>query len=112
MVFILLIFFLVTTVFVEESGVEVDKPQSASAVSLEKNSTLIAVTSNGSVVDGGREIGMTGVRPLVKRLTQAENMPVIIQGDENVHYGLIMRVIDEVKLGVAENINLASEQKT
>ena len=112
MVFILLIFFIVTTVFVEETGVEVDKPQSASAISLEKNSILIAVTSNGRVVYGGREIGMTGVRPLVKRLTQAEEMPVIIQGDENVNYGLIMRVIDEAKLGGAENINLASERKS
>ena len=99
MVFILLIFFIVTTVFVEETGVEVDKPQSASAVSLEKNSILIAVTSNGRVVYGGREIGITGVRPLVKRLTQTEDMPVIVQGDENVNYGLIMRVIDEAKLG-------------
>jgi biopolymer transport protein ExbD len=112
MVFILLIFFIVTTVFVEETGVEVDKPQSASAVSLEKNSILIAVTSNGRVVYGGREIGTTGVRPLVKRLTQAEDMPVIVQGDENVNYGLIMRVIDEAKLGGAENINLASESKS
>ena len=80
MVFILLIFFIVTTVFVEETGVEVDKPQSASAVALEKNSILLAVTSQGQVVYGGREIGVAGVRPLVKRLTQAEDMPVIIHG--------------------------------
>ncbi|MBT5928459.1 MAG: biopolymer transporter ExbD [Verrucomicrobia bacterium] len=96
MVFILLIFFIVTTVFVEETGVEVDKPQSASAISLENNSILLAVTSNGRVVYGGREIGVAGVRPLVKRLIQVEDMPVIIQGDENVNYGLIFRVIDDM----------------
>ena len=44
MVFILLIFFIVTTVFVEETGVDVNKPQAASAVQLEKNSILIAIT--------------------------------------------------------------------
>ena len=96
MSFILLIFFIVTTVFVEETGVEVDKPQSASAISLENNSILLAVTSNGRVVYGGREIGVAGVRPLVKRLIQVEDMPVIIQGDENVNYGLIFRVIDDM----------------
>ena len=53
MVFILLIFFIVTTVFVEETGTEVDKPQAASAVNLEKNSILIAITAKGQVVYGG-----------------------------------------------------------
>ena len=57
MVFILLIFFIVTTVFVEETGVDVEKPEAASAVQLEKNSILIAVTSKGQVVYGGKEIG-------------------------------------------------------
>jgi biopolymer transport protein ExbD len=112
MVFILLIFFIVTTVFVEETGVEVDKPQSASAVALEKNSILLAVTSQGQIVYGGREIGVAGVRPLVKRLTQAEDMPVIIQGDENSNYGLIVRVIDEAKLGGAQNVSLASDRNS
>ncbi len=111
MVFILLIFFIVTTVFVEETGVEVDKPQSASAISLEKNSILLAVTSRGQVVYGEREVGVSGVRPLVKRLTQSEDMPVIIQGDEEASYGLIVRVIDEAKLGGARNVSLASERR-
>ena len=67
-VFILLIFFIVTTVFVEETGVEVDKPQAASASNLEKNSILIALTVKGEVVYGEREIKVSGVRPLVKRM--------------------------------------------
>ena len=64
-VFILLIFFIVTTVFVEETGVDVDKPRAASAQDLEKNSILIAVTSNGQVYQGGRSIGVSGVRSVV-----------------------------------------------
>ncbi len=110
MVFILLIFFIVTTVFVEETGVDVDKPQAASAVSLEKNSILLAVTSKGQVVYGGREIGVSGVRPLVKRMTQAEDMPVIVQGDENANYGVVLQVVDEAKLGGANSVSLASER--
>ncbi len=110
MVFILLIFFIVTTVFVEESGVEVDKPRAASAASLEKNSILLAVTGKGQVVYGGREIGIGGVRPLVKRLLQAEDMPVIIQGDVEASYGAVARVVDEAKLGGASKVSLATER--
>ncbi|MHB1307579.1 MAG: ExbD/TolR family protein [Limisphaerales bacterium] len=109
MVFILLIFFIVTTVFVEETGTEVDKPQAASAVALEKNSILIALTSKGQVVYGGKEIGMGGVRPLVRRLCQQEAMPVIIQADQNASAGMLVRLIDESKLGGARNVSLATE---
>jgi biopolymer transport protein ExbD len=110
MVFILLLFFIVTTTFIEETGVEVDKPQAASAVQLEKNSILIAITSKGQIVHGGREIGVSGVRPLVRRLTQKENVPVVIQVDENASAGIVVRVIDESKLGGARNVSLAAEQ--
>ncbi len=110
MVFILLIFFIVTTVFVEETGTDVDKPQAASAIQLEKNSILLALTSKGQVVYGGKEIGVGGVRPLVRRLTQHETMPVIIQVDRNANAGLLVRVIDESKLGGAKNVSIAAEQ--
>lgn len=110
MVFILLIFFIVTTVFVEETGTDVDKPQAASAVNLEKNSILLALTAKGQVVYGGKEIGMGGVRPLVRRLTQQEPMPVIVQVDKNANAGLLVRVIDESKLGGAKNVSIAAEQ--
>ncbi|HMO65459.1 MAG TPA: biopolymer transporter ExbD, partial [Verrucomicrobiota bacterium] len=65
MVFILLIFFIVTTTFVEEAGVEVDKPAAASAVQLDKNSIILAITAQGQVVYGGKEIGVGGVRAQV-----------------------------------------------
>ncbi|MEM6885325.1 MAG: biopolymer transporter ExbD [Verrucomicrobiota bacterium] len=97
-VFILLIFFIVTTVFVEETGVEIDKPQAASAQNLEKNSILIAVTADGEVVYGGNDIGVSGVQPLVKRMTASEDMPVIIQADKGGNVGLFMRVYDQAKL--------------
>lgn len=109
-VFILLIFFIVTTVFVEETGVEVDKPQAASAVQLEKTSILIALTEKGEVVYGGSEIGVGGVRPLVRRLLAAEDIPVIIQADSVARTGLLVRVIDEAKLGGATKVSLATRK--
>jgi biopolymer transport protein ExbD len=110
MVFILLIFFIVTTVFVEETGVEVSKPQAASALDLEKNSILIAITSAGKVVYGGRDIGVGGVRSTVRRLVQDEDMPVIIQADKVVPTDLLVRVIDEAKLGGATAVSISTDE--
>jgi biopolymer transport protein ExbD len=109
-VFILLIFFIVTTTFVEETGVEVDKPQAASSVRLEKTSILIALQANGTVVYGGREIGIGGVQALVRRMLQKENVPVIVQADTGVAAGLLIRVIDEAKLGGAQKVSVATSR--
>jgi biopolymer transport protein ExbD len=111
MVFILLIFFIVTTVFVEESGVDINRPDAVSAQQLEKNSILIAVTDKNQVVFGARDIGISGVRPLVKRLTTQEpEMPVIIQADEGSLTGTLVRVVDEAKLGGALKVNVATKK--
>ncbi len=111
-VFILLIFFIVTTVFVEETGVEVDKPNAASASQLEKTSILIAVTAEGRVFYGGRDIGISNVQPTVRRLIQKEMLPVIVQADTHAPAGLMVRVIDEAKLAGAEKISIASKKSS
>jgi biopolymer transport protein ExbD len=109
-VFILLIFFIVTTTFVEETGVEVDKPQAASSVQLEKTSILIAITEKGEVVYGGQEVGVSGVQSIVRREIQKEDIPVIIQADTSVPSGLLVRVIDEAKLAGAVKVSLATRK--
>lgn len=104
-VFILLIFFIVTTVFVEETGVEVDKPQAASASQLERNSVLIALTDKDEVIYGKRNIGLEGVRLVVQRgLREDQSVPVIIQADSASKSGMLIRIIDEAKLAGATNI--------
>ncbi|HEX6882343.1 MAG TPA: biopolymer transporter ExbD [Planctomycetota bacterium] len=109
-VFILLIFFIVTTTFVDETGIEVDKPQAASAVRLEKTSLLLALSAKGEIVYGGREIGIGGVQPLVKRMLQKEDIPVIVQADQAAPSGLLVRVIDEAKLGGAVKVSVATRK--
>lgn len=109
MIFILLIFFIVTTVFVEETGVDVRRPQAASSAPLERETILIAITERGQVFYGGREIGVGGVRAIVRRLTQREPLPVILQVDEAAGAGLVVRVIDEATLGGGANISIATE---
>ena len=107
-VFILLIFFIVTTTFVEEPGVEVNKPQATSAERLEKTSILIALTNEGNIVYGGRDIGISGVQPLVKRMLEKEDLPVIIQADAISQSSVLIRLIEEAKLAGARKVSVST----
>jgi len=109
MVFILLIFFIVTTVFVEETGIEVQRPEAAAGVHLEKESILLAVSEDGRVYYGGKVVGLGSVRPMVKRLLESQDRPVIVQGDERADYGAVIKVVDEAKLAGAQSVSLAAE---
>jgi len=110
-VFLLLIFFIVTTVFVQETGVEISKPRAASSQDLDKQAILIAVTGEGRVWHGGREIGADGVRPVVAALLdEAPDTPVIIRADANAATEATVRVIDAAKLGGAGSVSLATER--
>ena len=108
MVFILLIFFIVTTVFVEETGVQVNKPEAAASVQLEKNSILIAITKQNKVIYGGRDIGISGVAPIVKRLLVNEDLPVIIQGDIVSNHEIFAKVYGEAKLAGAKKLSFST----
>ena len=103
-VFILLIFFIVTTVFVDETGVEVEKPRAASQQELDKNSILIGITAEGGVYHGGREIGVGGVRAVVGRLIKGEDLPVVIQADRRAATQKTVEVLDEAKLAGAVRV--------
>lgn len=108
-VFILLIFFIVTAVFVDETGAEINKPRAASAEDLKKNAILIAVTANGQVYQGGRNIGVSGVRSVVASLLEQDDaLPVIIQGDTDSNHGIVVQVLDAAKLAGAKSVNLAT----
>lgn len=107
-VFILLIFFIVTTVFVKETGVEVDKPQAVSQKSLEQNLIMIAITDAGEVVYDGANIGVAGVRALVSQLNKDQSRAVVIQADKKVATELLVQVIDESKLGNASMVSIAT----
>jgi biopolymer transport protein ExbD len=106
----LLIFFISTTSFIEEPGVKVDKPKAASAKDLAKNSIIFAITADGKVAYAGKEIGLGGVRPTVKRLCAKESLPVVIQTDAGSRSGMVIRVLDEAKLGGAKDVSLATEK--
>ena len=107
-VFILLIFFIVTSVFVKETGVEVEKPQAVSAQRLENTVIMIAITSKGDVVYDNTFIGVAGVRNTIEQLLQVRERSVVIQADEQVLTKLLVAVVDEVKLAGAKSVNIAT----
>jgi biopolymer transport protein ExbD len=107
-VFILLIFFIVSTVFVRETGVEVDKPSAQSAIELEQTSILIAITNDGNVVYDGINIGVSGVRITIESLLAKKPRPVVIQTDKLVTAQLLVAVIDEAKLAGSESVSIAT----
>ncbi len=107
-IFILLIFFIVTTGFVEEPGAEVDKPFAITDERLEKNSILIAVTADNKVVYGGKELGIANIGLKVKQVLNKNKMPVIILTDINADHGTFSQVWTAVKLAGADKISIAT----
>ena len=107
-VFILLIFFIVTTVFVEEPGIEIAKPDAVADVDLEKNSIIIAISADNKVVYGGREVGVAGAGARVRQLLAKDELPVIIQADLRADHGVFSDVWSEVKNAGAKKISLST----
>jgi len=101
-IFILLIFFIVSTVFVEETGVTVNKPDVSGASALEKNSILLAVTAEDKVFYGGESIGVQGIIGKIKPLlSETPDMSVIIQGDKDSTHGIVQQVHGQALLAGA-----------
>jgi len=110
-VFLLLIFFVVTTVFVEETGVDIQKPRAASARDLEKQSILIALTDEGDIVYGGRQVTLNAVRGIVSQQLREQQVPVILVGDERAHIGTLVDLIDECKLAGARQVSVSAKRE-
>lgn len=108
-VFILLIFFIVTTTFVEESGIELDKPQAAPPTKMEEKTTIVlTLTAGGQVLHEGREIGLGGIQTVVKAALRYEEVPIIVQAADDAQSGLLLRVVDEARLAGAPRVSVAT----
>ena len=109
MVFILLIFFLVTTSFVRETGVEVHRPRAATAVDQQHATILIAVTAQNQIYMENRPVDIRAVRVHVERAL-AENPAgsVVIVADRNSNTGMAVQVLDACRQAGAVNVALSA----
>ncbi len=111
MVFILLIFFLVTTSFVKETGVDIARPTAATAVSKTKTTILIGITKDNTIHIDRRRVDIRAVRAHVERaLAENPEGSVVIVADKNSLTGLVITVMDACKLAGAPDVAIAANQ--
>jgi biopolymer transport protein ExbD len=109
-VFIMLIFFIVTTSFVKESGLDVNRPEAATAERKERGNILVAISPTDQVWIDRRQVDVRAIRAHIERM-HAENPQgsVVIQADKNSRTGLLVQVMDAARLAGVENVSLAAE---
>ena len=109
-VFIMLIFFIVTTSFTKETGATIIKPMAEQAVALRNGTILIGIRSNDDIWMNKRQIEMREVRSLVER-AKAENPEgsVVIVADKDSRIGIVTQVMDQVRLAGVEGIAISAE---
>ncbi|HOP22721.1 MAG TPA: biopolymer transporter ExbD [Gammaproteobacteria bacterium] len=108
-VFIMLIFFIVTTSFVKETGVSVNRPQASTAQKVEKGNILIAIKDNGQIWINKREVDIRAVRAVVEKM-HAENPEgsAVIIADKGSRTGDLVTVMDQIKAAKVEKISIAA----
>ncbi|MEM9531861.1 MAG: biopolymer transporter ExbD [Pseudomonadota bacterium] len=109
-VFIMLIFFIVTTSFVKEAGIDVSRPTANTAEKKTKGNIMIAINETGEVWMNKRRVEVQAVRANVEK-AHAENPEgsVVIIADKQSATGTLVSVMDQVKLAGVDAISVAAE---
>ena len=110
-VFIMLIFFIVTTSFVKESGITINRPKAKTAEKKKQASILIGISDGGEIWIEGRRIDMGSVRANVERLyAESPEGAVVIQADKESEAGLLVQVMDQVRLAGIAKISISADK--
>jgi biopolymer transport protein ExbD len=108
----LLIFFIITTSFIKESGTTVSRPQAETAEHKESGNILIAIRQNGDIWMDKRRVELRQVRPLIERLhVERPDDTVVIIADKASQTGVLTQVMDQVKLGGVSDVSIAAMNK-
>ncbi|EGQ9246045.1 biopolymer transporter ExbD [Vibrio parahaemolyticus] len=111
-VFIMLIFFIVTTSFVKEAGLEVNRPTASSAQTVKKGNIMVAIGAAGDVWVDKRRIEVDAVRANIERLrAESPDGAVVIQADTEANAGVVVKVMDQIKMAGVESISIAATNK-
>jgi biopolymer transport protein ExbD len=110
-VFNLLIFFLITTTFVQNPGIDVDLPKATDApIQPNADSVIIAITADGRVIHEGRVVSTDELREqLVRHHEQRADAMVIIQGDAKTDHGKVVEVMDIARQVGFRQLAIATE---
>lgn len=98
-VFIMLIFFIVSTSFVRESGIEIERPAAESSDSQNKAAVMIALTESADIWMDRQPIDIRMVRPTVERLkAEQTDLQVVVQADEKSSTGHLVKLLDQLRM--------------
>ena len=111
LVFLLLIFFMVTTSFVKETGIDVERPAASTAVLKEKGNILIGISKDGLIYLDRKQIDIRSVRAHVERcLAENPEGGIVVVADKATRTGLTVQVMDQCRLAGAKNISIATSK--
>ncbi|SEM48770.1 ExbD/TolR family protein [Halomonas caseinilytica] len=108
-VFIMLIFFIVTTSFIKESGVEIERPESSAASPRPDAQVLVAITPEGAVWVDGEPVDIHRVGPAVADMVSDEGS-VVIQADRDATTGVLIEVMDRLREADVEQVAVAAQR--
>lgn len=108
-VFIMLIFFIVTTSFVKESGVTVNKPYAPTALKKKNASIFVAIKEDGTIWVSKKEIDVKNLRGLIEDI-KLENPDgqVVVQSDKRAKNGILLKTIDAIKAAGVKDVSVAA----
>ncbi len=111
LVFLLLIFFMVTTSFVKETGIDVQRPTASTAALKERGNILIGVDSKGRIFLEKKQIDARSVRAHIERcLAENPEGSVVIVADKASQTGIVIRVMDQCRVAGARNVSIAASK--
>jgi biopolymer transport protein ExbD len=105
-VFLLLIFFLVTTTFLPDAGMDLELPESTTATAAEIAPTVISVGEDGAVQLDGRSVSVEELQQAVQALPEADRQKITVRADARVDYGVIVRIIDALRNAGVDGLSL------
>ena len=109
----LLIFFIITTSFVKEAGITVDRPLASTAVFEETGNILIAIRQNGEIWMDRRPVDLREVRPVIERLhIERPDDTVVVIADKAAPTGILAQVMDQVKAGGIKDVAIGAASAT
>jgi len=107
--FQLIIFFAVTTTFLEQAGMQLELPESTTATAEETSPVEVSVTEDGTVRFQGQVVSVEQLESEVAALPATERAKITVRADRHVEYGLIVSVIDALRKAGAEGLSLPME---
>ncbi|MDR1758968.1 MAG: biopolymer transporter ExbD [Fibrobacter sp.] len=109
MVFILLIFFIVTSTFTRETGIDVTKPKASTSKELARESIMIGISRQGTIHINETQVNLSSLQTILKQMmAESPDRPVVIVSDRDAPSGRIVDVLDECNQAKVRKVSVSA----